>query len=78
VVDKVEQLAPVDKLLPGTELLRIYGRRPDPDAPHDLRMHRKAADMVRCLDNGYPIELLLNNTDQVVTSVLGELAAFLG
>jgi hypothetical protein len=43
VVDKVEQLAPVDKLLPGTELLRIYGRRPGPVNRHlNLRTARSS------------------------------------
>jgi hypothetical protein len=78
VVHKTEQLDRPENLLPGTQLLRVTGKRLDPDKPNGFVVQWHAPDMVPCLANGYPVETLLNNIDQVVGDLLGELASLLG
>jgi hypothetical protein len=73
-VRHVEHSDRLENMLPGTVLLRVTGKRLDPDKPNGFVIRWHASNIAPCLENGFPVERLLDNTDQVVSDVFDELA----
>jgi hypothetical protein len=76
-VHHAEHLDRPQNMLPGTQLLRVIGKRVDRDKPNGFQVRWFAAHMVPCLDNGYSVEMLLKNTDDLVVELLRELTPLL-
>lgn len=64
------------RMLPGLELLRIYGRRPNPDADHGVKVRWHATQLVPSLESGDPVEELAIRLVDLVRSALLELGPF--
>lgn len=61
----------IEYLLPGTDLIRIYGKRIEPGKDHGVRV-KFGGQITIAHESGRTLEAVLDGADRVVDAILGE------